>query len=114
MVFAKSNEVVAAKFKQERMRSTRVYYFRQGVAWAGNWAAYAVVTFNVIVYSAMFGPEATADLMMSWLMGLTFAMGIIEPFNIFMVAFIPAFFSEDSCCFKCYNKFFGYWNEIYG
>lgn len=114
VVFAKPNEVVAAKFKQERMRSTRVYYFRQGVAWAGNWAAYAVVTFNVIVYSAMFGPEATADLMMSWLMGLTFAMGIIEPFNIFMVAFIPAFFSEDSCCFRCYNKVFGYWNEIYG
>ena len=113
MVFAKPNEVVAAKFKQERMRSTRVYYFRQGVAWAGNWAAYAVVTFNVIVYSAMFGPEATADLMMSWPAGLTFAM-VSSSHSIFSWLHSSQFSSEASCCFRCYNKVFGYWNEIYG
>ena len=96
------------------MRSSRVYFCRQAIAWAINWVAYAFCTLLVIIYSGLFGPDATFDLLMSWLMGLTFAMGIIEPFNIFMVAAIPAFFSEESCCFRCYNKCFEFYAEVWG
>ena len=109
-----TNPEVAAKFKEQRMRSSRVYFCRQAIAWAINWIAYAFCTLLVIIYSGLFGPDATFDLLMSWLMGLTFAMGIIEPFNIFMVAAIPAFFSEESCCFRCYNKCFEFYAEVWG
>ena len=105
---------VKAKLKEVGLRSDGVYFFRSFLAWAVNWIVYAFITFNVIIYSGMFGPEATHDLIMSWLMGLTFAMGLIEPLNIFIVAAIPVFFSEESCCYRCYNTCFYYYNEIWG
>ena len=39
------------------------------------------------------------------------AIGIIEPFNILMVALLPLLLKEDGCIMTTYNKVFGFWNE---
>ena len=70
--------------------------------------------FNVVVYAAIFGPDATVDLLSSWLKSLTFAMGVIEPLNIIAISAIPLLLKEDGCAIKCYNKCFYYINEMYG
>merc|ERR1712118_246223 len=102
------NQEVADKFKEVRLRSDCVYYSRSAFAWAVNFYGYIHVGFNCFVYGAMFGPEATNDLLKSWAISFTWAIGILEPFNIFMVAAMPLMFSEDSCCFKCYERVFGF------
>ena len=110
----KVNQEVRDKLREHNLRSDLVYNCRQTIAWTLNFAAYGFFTLNVIIYSGLFGPDATFDLISSWLMGLVFAMGVIEPLNIFAVAAIPMFFGEDSRIYKCYMKCFEYYNEVYG
>ena len=110
----KTDPEIEARFKEERLRSDRVYYTRQAIAWIINFYLYGHMFFNVVVYAAIFGPEATTDLLTSWLKSLAFAMGVIEPLNIVAVTTIPLLLKEDGCCMKCYSNVFYYWNEVYG
>ena len=84
---------------------------RQAFGWLVNWYAYAHLDFTVIVYAAIYGPEDTTMIIEGWMVSLTMALGVLEPFNIFMVALLPVLFSEESCCMKCYNNVFHVYNE---
>jgi len=103
--------LIKLKLKDAKLRSANAYFARLTIAWFLNWLTYAWITLIVITYAAMYGPEDTNHILQGWFMSLGMAMGLIEPFNIFMVALLPQLLKEDGCCMTCYNNVFFFYNE---
>jgi len=104
---------VKEKRKEVQLRSDCVYYTRSAIAWGLNWLTYVWITFTVVIYAGMYGPEATTDILINWFASVGMAVGIIEPINILAVALVPLLFSEDGCCFRWYNRCFFVYNEYF-
>lgn len=112
---AQERSDVKAKLKEvmleAEIRSDFSYNLRQGTAWFLNIFIYLIFLLYGIIYAGMFGPEATAGIIEGWFVSLFMAMGVLEPFNIFMVALLPVILSEDGMIYKCYMNVFFFYNE---
>ena len=102
---------VKEKFKELRVRSDGEYFRRQAFAWFMNWLTYVWIGFTVFIYAGLHGPETTASIVEGWFASLFMALGMIEPFNIFMIALLPVILSEQGCLYKCYSICFYVYNE---
>ena len=104
---------VAMKRKEVRLRSDCAFYTRVALAWSLNLAAYGITILQVIIYAGLFGPSHAANLVKTWLLSLGMVLGIIEPFNIFLLAALPLLVAENGCCARCYNRIFLVYNEFF-
>ena len=102
---------VKEKFKELRVRSDGEYFRRQAFAWFMNWLTYVWIGFTVFIYAGLHGPETTASIVEGWFASLFMSLGMIEPFNIFMIALLPVILSEQGCLYKCYSNCFYVYNE---
>jgi len=104
---------VKEKRKELRLRSQRVYYLRQSIAWGFNLFVLIFLLALIRIYASMFGERGTQDLMRGWMISIGTATAVIEPVNVIVLAALPLLMRGDGPIAKCYNNIFWCYNELF-
>jgi len=112
LVATPTNDPIRLKRKELHLRSTCMFMARSGLAWTVNIAVLLGLCVLILIYAGLFGDKEVKTLIKTWALAIGMACGVIEPFNIFVVAALPLLVKSDGPCARCYTRVFACYNDL--
>ena len=79
-------------------RDDREFFIRRTIAWIVNVSAMLFTLFVSFIYALKFGEYTMAKALVSWAIAYGWTFLLVEPFQVFFLAFSPCLFDEDTRC----------------
>jgi len=111
-ILAKEQQKLTDKMQFLGWRPPWQYQLRYKIAWTVNIIVLLQFMFVSLIYALKFGEQATANMVMSWVLayGVTFAL--VEPIQVILLVCAPCLFDENTKCGRCMGRCRFVYNEL--
>jgi len=111
-ILAKEQKKLTDKMQFLGWRPPWQYRLRFNIAWTINILVLLQFMFVSLIYALKFGEQATANMVISWVLayGVTFAL--VEPIQVLLLVCAPCLFDESTKCGRCMGRCRFVYNEL--